>query len=200
MEARLTTKGSGQFTKLAAELAYGKDSVPIKENRVRPLLFPSSFLPPQRQLTQQLAVTQSISGTGALRIATTFLSYHYPGPKAIYLPDPTWGAHLPVAEQAGLKVVRYRYFDKDTVGLDFKGMKEDIEKAPEGSIVLLHVCAQNPTGIDPTQEQWRELEEVVRARKHLPLFDMVSIMLERGAQREEEEKGLRNRGEGLADV
>lgn len=148
----LPITGNGQFTKLAAELAYGKDSVPIKENR--------------------LAVTQSISGTGALRIATTFLSYHYPFAKSIYLPDPTWGAHLPVAEQAGLEIVRYRYFDKKTVGLDFEGMKEDIKNAKEGSIVLLHVCAQNPTGIDPTQEQWRELEVIVREKKHLALFDM----------------------------
>ena len=79
-----------------------------------------------------------------------------------------------MAEQAGLEIVRYRYFDKKTVGLDFEGMKEDIKNAKEGSIVLLHVCAQNPTGIDPTQEQWRELEVIVREKKHLALFDMVS--------------------------
>ena len=57
---------------------------------------------------EQVAVAQSISGTGALRIAAGFLSFHYAGPKTVYLPDPTWGNHIPVFEQVGIKVVRYR--------------------------------------------------------------------------------------------
>ncbi|CAD6588007.1 MAG: aspartate transaminase aat1, partial [Tremellales sp. Tagirdzhanova-0007] len=148
----LPITGAGDFTKLASELAYGKDSKPLSEGRV--------------------AVSQSISGTGGLRIATGFLSMFYSGPKVVYLPDPTWGNHIPIVEQTGLKVMRYRYFDKKTVGLDFMGMKEDIEKAEPGSIFVLHACAQNPTGIDPTKEQWKELSEVVKAKKILPLFDM----------------------------
>ncbi len=56
-----------------------------------------------------MAVSQSISGTGALRIATGFLSMFYSGPRAVYLPDPTWGNHLAIVEQTGLKVVRYRW-------------------------------------------------------------------------------------------
>ncbi|TYJ56544.1 hypothetical protein B9479_002791 [Cryptococcus floricola] len=148
----LPITGAAEFTKLASELAYGKDSKPLKEGR--------------------LAVTQSISGTGALRIATGFLSSYYSGPKVIYLPNPTWGNHIPLAESVGLKVEKYRYFDKKTVGLDFEGMKEDIKNAPEGAIILLHACAQNPTGIDPTQEQWKELSEIVKSKKHLALFDM----------------------------
>lgn len=103
----LPITGDAQFVKLATTLAYGADSKPLKEGR--------------------LAATQSLSGTGALRIATTFLSYHYKGAKNVLLPDPTWGNHIPVVEQTGMKVVRYRYFDKKTVGLDFEGMKEDIE-------------------------------------------------------------------------
>jgi len=148
----LPIEGNADFIRLASELAYGKDSKPLKEGRV--------------------AVAQSISGTGALRIATTFLSQYHKGPKEVYLPDPTWGNHLPVVEQTGMKVVRYRYFDKKTVGLDFEGMKEDIKKAKSGSIILLHACAQNPTGIDPTKDQWIELEKLVSECKHLPLFDM----------------------------
>ncbi|KAK8850720.1 hypothetical protein IAR55_004640 [Kwoniella newhampshirensis] len=148
----LPITGAGDFTTLASELAYGKNSKPLQEGRI--------------------AVSQSISGTGALRIATGFLSMFYSGPKVIYLPDPTWGNHVPVAEQVGIKVQRYRYFDKKTIGLDFAGMKEDIENAESGSIILLHACAQNPTGIDPTQDQWKELSEIVKARKHVALFDM----------------------------
>jgi len=148
----LPITGAGEFTKLASELAYGKDSKPLSEGKI--------------------AVTQSISGTGALRIATGFLAQYFQGPKKVYLPEPTWGNHIPIVEGTGLEVVRYRYFDKKTVGLDFEGMKEDMKKAEDGSVFLLHACAQNPTGIDPTQEQWKELSELVKSKKHLALFDM----------------------------
>ncbi|WVR08767.1 hypothetical protein IAU60_005825 [Kwoniella sp. DSM 27419] len=148
----LPITGEATFTKLASELAYGKDCKALQEGRV--------------------AVAQSVSGTGALRIASGFLSQFYAGPKTVYLPDPTWGNHVPVFEGVGIKVQRYRYFDKKTVGLDFAGMKEDIKNAESGSIILLHACAQNPTGIDPTQEQWKELDELIKAKQHLALFDM----------------------------
>ncbi|RXK39397.1 aspartate aminotransferase, mitochondrial [Tremella mesenterica] len=148
----LPITGLAPFTKLAAELAYGKESIPLKEGR--------------------LAITQSISGTGALRIGTAFLARFYPGAKAIYLPSPTWGNHIPIAKDSGLEVKQYKYFDKDTVGLDFEGMKQDIESAPEGSIILLHACAHNPTGIDPTEAQWKELSDLFKKKKHFPFFDM----------------------------
>ncbi|WRT70900.1 uncharacterized protein IL334_007899 [Kwoniella shivajii] len=148
----LPITGAPDFIKLASELAYGKESKPLQEGRI--------------------AVAQSVSGTGALRIATGFLGRYYSGPKVIYLPDPTWGNHVPVAEHEGIKVERYRYFDKKTIGLDFNGMKEDIKNAESGSIILLHACAQNPTGIDPTHDQWKELSDLIKAKKHLALFDM----------------------------
>lgn len=84
---------------------------------------------------RQIAVVQSISGTGALRIGFEFIKQFYPGPKNLYLPQPSWGAHSAVVEASGLTVKRYRYFDPKTIGLDFEGMKEDIENAEEGSIV-----------------------------------------------------------------
>lgn len=103
----LPITGLGEFTKLSAELAYGKDSKPIQEGRV--------------------AIAQSISGTGALRIGTAFLARFYPGAKAIYLPAPSWGNHTPIAKDSGLEVKQYTYFDKETVGLNFEGMKRDIQ-------------------------------------------------------------------------
>jgi hypothetical protein len=72
-------------------------------------------------------VTQTISGTGALRIGGAFLARHYPGAKTIYLPTPTWGNHIPLFKDSGLEVRSYRYFDKKTVGLDFDGLKEDLK-------------------------------------------------------------------------
>ncbi|KAG8730872.1 aspartate transaminase aat1 [Ceratobasidium sp. 423] len=148
----LPITGLADFTKLAAKLAYGGDSAAFNEGRI--------------------AVTQSISGTGALRIGGAFLARHYPHVKTIYLPTPSWGNHTPIFRDSGLEVKSYRYFDKKTVGLDFEGLKADLKAAPEKSIVLLHACAHNPTGVDPTPAQWNEISNIVKERKLFPFFDM----------------------------
>jgi aspartate aminotransferase len=148
----LPITGLAEYTKAAAKLAYGADSKPLLENAI--------------------AVTQSISGTGALRIGGAFLARHYPHSKVIYLPVPSWGNHTPIFRDSGLEVRGYRYFDKKTVGLDFEGLKADLRAAPEKSIVLLHACAHNPTGVDPTQQQWAEISEIVKERSLFPFFDM----------------------------
>lgn len=140
------------FTKAASLLAYGADSAPIREDR--------------------LVITQSISGTGALRIGGAFLERFYPGAKTIHIPTPSWANHNAVFKDSGLAVEKYRYYNKDTIGLDFDGMIEDIRALPEGSIVLLHACAHNPTGVDPTQEQWKQISNVMKEKQHYPFFDM----------------------------
>ncbi|KAF2256827.1 hypothetical protein BU26DRAFT_513595 [Trematosphaeria pertusa] len=144
--------GVPAFTKAALQLAYGPNSAPIKEDRV--------------------AITQSISGTGALRIGGAFLERFYPGAKSIYIPTPSWANHNAVFKDSGLKVEKYRYYNKDTIGLDFEGMVADIKAMPKGSIVLLHACAHNPTGVDPTEEQWLEIANAVKEGEHFPFFDM----------------------------
>jgi aspartate aminotransferase len=144
--------GVPAFTKAALQLAYGPDSAPVKEDRV--------------------VITQTISGTGALRIGGAFLERFYPNAKSIYIPNPSWANHSAVFKDSGLKVEKYRYYNKDTIGLDFDGMVEDIKKMPKGSIVLLHACAHNPTGVDPTEEQWTKIAEAVKAGDHFPFFDM----------------------------
>lgn len=120
----------------------------------------------------RLVITQSISGTGALRIGGAFLQRFYPGAKKIYLPTPSWANHGAVFKDSGLEIEKYRYYNKDTIGLDFEGLIEDIKAAPKGSIILLHACAHNPTGIDPTPEQWKEISQVVKSGGHYPFFDM----------------------------
>ncbi|KAI1361403.1 aminotransferase [Xylaria arbuscula] len=142
--------GVPEFTKAAAILAYGKDSSAL----------------------DRLAITQSISGTGALRIAAAFLQRFYPGDKTIYIPNPSWANHKAVFSDAGLKVEQYRYYDKKTIGLDFEGLIADIKAAPKGSIFLFHACAHNPTGVDPTQDQWKEISQVVKDQGHFSFFDM----------------------------
>ena len=85
-------------------------------------------------------MTQSISGTGALRIGGAFLGRFYPHTKTIYLPVPSWGNHTPVFRDSGLEVKGYRYFDKKTVGLDFEGLKEDLRGSNDPS----HVNEEGP--------------------------------------------------------
>ena len=142
--------GIPEFTKSAAILAYGKDSPAL--NRT--------------------AITQSISGTGALRIGAAFLERFYPGAKTIYIPNPSWANHGAIFKDAGLSVEKYRYYNKDTIGLDFDGMVADIEAAPKGSMFMLHACAHNPTGVDPTEQQWKAIEKAIKAGNHYAFFDM----------------------------
>jgi len=144
--------GEGDFCKESAKLAFGADSQVVKDG---------------------LNVTiQGISGTGSLRVGTEFLSKWFPGNKTVYLPKPSWGNHTPIIKHAGMNVGAYRYYDSNTCGLDFAGAVEDIKNIPEGSIIMLHACAHNPTGVDPTPEQWKELSHIVKEKKLLPFFDM----------------------------
>ncbi|KAJ2776899.1 aspartate transaminase aat1 [Coemansia javaensis] len=151
----LPITGLPAFTKAAAELAYGADSPALG----------------------RLAVTQSISGTGALRIGGAFLArFHGAAPQCqpptVYLPTPTWGNHAAVFRDSGLRVGSYRYYDPATGGLNLGAMLEDIRALPPASIVLLHACAHNPTGVDPTPAQWAEIQAAMQERQHLAFFDM----------------------------
>ncbi|KAI0999633.1 Aspartate aminotransferase [Podosphaera aphanis] len=142
--------GVPDFTKAAAVLAYGAGS----------------------RALENLVITQSISGTGALRIGGAFLQRFYSGAKKIYIPTPSWANHAAVFKDSGLSVEKYRYYNQNTIGLDFEGMIADIKSAPSGSIFLLHACAHNPTGVDPTPEQWKEISNEIKLREHFAFFDM----------------------------
>ncbi|CAP38872.2 Protein CBR-GOT-2.1 [Caenorhabditis briggsae] len=146
-----TITGVPEFSPLAAKLAFGESSEVIKEGRV--------------------FTTQSISGTGALRIGGQFVEKFIPS-KTLYYPTPTWANHLPVFRNSGLTIHPYRYYDQSTLGFDVKGALEDIANMPEGSVILLHACAHNPTGVDPTKDQWKEMSRIIKDRKLLPFFDM----------------------------
>jgi len=86
------------------------------------------------------------------------------------VPSPTWGNHNNIFRDSGLEVKQYRYWDRATNGLDLDGMLADLQAAPDGSAVLLHACAHNPTGVDPTPEQWKKICSVLKARPGLSLF------------------------------
>ena len=122
--------GHDGFLKHTLVFSYGKDAEVLTSGRV--------------------AAVQTLSGTGACRIAGEFIAKFMGNSSVkqteIYMPDPTWGNHIPIMQNSGLKVVRYRYFDPATRGFDFKGMLSDVLKADEKSCFLVHACAHNPTG------------------------------------------------------
>ncbi|KAK4558886.1 hypothetical protein RGQ29_008230 [Quercus rubra] len=142
--------GLAEYNKLSAKLILGADSPAIQENRV--------------------TTVQCLSGTGSLRVGGEFLARHY-HQLTIYIPLPTWGNHPKIFTLAGLSVKTYRYYDPATRGLDFQGLLEDLGSAPSGAIVLLHACAHNPTGVDPTIQQWEQIRQLMRSKALLPFFD-----------------------------
>jgi len=89
----------------------------------------------------------------------------------VYLSDPTWVNHFAIFENVGIKQRVYPYYDPKTIGLNFDGFISTLESAPERSVFLLHACAHNPTGVDPTDEQWETIARVFLAKKHYAFFD-----------------------------
>lgn len=121
---------------------------------------------------KSIASVQSLSGTGSLRVAAEFAKKHLPpAAHTIYVSDPTWGNHNAIFQASGLQVKTYPYWKEQTKALDFEGMIAGMKAMPEGCMILLHACAHNPTGIDPTEAQWGEVLEVVKARKLVAIMD-----------------------------
>ena len=119
-----------------------------------------------------LAVTvQALGGTGGLKIGSDFLRRIAPNAH-VWISDPSWENHRALFEGAGFTVDVYRYYDAATRGLDFAGMIADVERMAPGSIIVLHVCCHNPTGVDPTPAQWSRIIEAVRARGLVPFLDL----------------------------
>lgn len=113
---------------------------------------------------------QTIGGSGALRIGAEFLasSIH----PVIYLSDPSWANHKPIFEKAGLTIHSYPYYDHRNNSLRFDAMCEAIRKMPSGSTILLQGCCHNPTGLDLTLEQWKEVSSLIKRHNILPFFDI----------------------------
>jgi len=147
-----TIDGVLGFRQKASAIAFGADSDAIKSGRV--------------------ATCQSLSGTGALRLGFEFLKGWFPNQNAkIWVSDPTWPTHNGIAAKAGFEVAKYRYFDQATKGLNFDGLIEDLSNCEDEQIVILHSCAHNPTGQDPSQDQWKQILDVCNKKGHLACFD-----------------------------
>jgi len=88
------------------------------------------------------------------------------------MPGPTWANHHNIWNDSHVPWKEYRYYKPETKGLDFEGMMEDIKAAPNGSVMLLHACAHNPTGVDPSVNQWSEISKLIKEKGHFVFFDM----------------------------
>ncbi|MBP0638937.1 amino acid aminotransferase [Cupriavidus sp. AcVe19-6a] len=119
----------------------------------------------------RLATLQTLGGSGALRVGADFLKRYYPQSQ-VWISDPSWENHRVVFERAGFTVNTYPYYDDATGGLKFDAMMDALRAIPAQSIVLLHACCHNPTGVDLNQDQWRQLIALIKANKLLPFVDM----------------------------
>ncbi|KAL0479803.1 aspartate aminotransferase, mitochondrial [Acrasis kona] len=132
-----------------------------------------AFDPKNQEQDDRIATVQTLSGTGSLRVAAAFLNKFLPKDTEVYFPDPTWGNHNSIFNDAGFngRIKKYPYFDAKTGGLAADGFLAAIEKMPKGSVILLHACAHNPTGVDPTREVWKKVSKACKDRELVVFFD-----------------------------
>ena len=144
------------------------DGIAAYDQAVQKLLFgaESPLLAAGRVIT-----TQSVGGTGALKIGADFLKQLQPG-AVVAISDPSWENHRALFETAGFPVQNYRYYDAASHDVNRAGMLEDLNALPAGSIVVLHACCHNPTGVDLTPADWQNVLDVVRAKGLIPFLDM----------------------------
>ncbi|MFP1795330.1 amino acid aminotransferase [Lonsdalea quercina] len=164
----LSIDGLPEFALRTQELLFGKDNDIITNKRAR--------------------TAQTPGGTGALRVAADFIA-HNTTAKRVWISNPTWPNHKNVFAAVGLEVCDYDYYDANTHQLDFDGMVASLNAAQAGDIVLFHGCCHNPTGIDPTAEQWTKLASLSQQKGWLPLFDFAYQGFANGL--DEDAQGLR---------
>ena len=146
----LPIPGSPEYVETVRELAFGKGNEVIESGRV--------------------ATAHTPGGTGALRVAGDFLSTMLPK-STLWLTDPTWPNHPNIFTAAGVPLKSIPYFDAATNSLDFDAMIAGVKEIPAGDAVLLHGCCHNPTGVDPSLQQWQEIADVIYDRGVLPILD-----------------------------
>ena len=142
--------------------------LPAYNEGVRRLLFGSERAP---LLSETAATVQTIGGTGALYLAALFAK-NVLGVKLVVVSDPTWGNHIAIFKLAGLEVATYPYYNRTKGGLRFDGMRSALSTLPANTMVLIHACCHNPTGVDLPKDAWAEVVKIVKERNLVPLLDI----------------------------
>ncbi|GHA65448.1 aromatic amino acid aminotransferase [Formosimonas limnophila] len=122
-------------------------------------------------LNKRVATVQAIGASGALRIGADFLKKYFPT-SDLYVSDPTWDNHRAIFEAAGFNVKTYPYYDSVSGGVKFSEMLDTLKSLPAKTVVLLHPCCHNPTGVDLTTEQWKEVIAVVKDKQLIAFMDI----------------------------
>ncbi|MFK7880990.1 aromatic amino acid transaminase [Roseobacter sp.] len=120
---------------------------------------------------ENVAAVATPGGTGALRQAFELVRMARPDAR-VFVPDPTWPNHISILNYLGIEIVRYRYFDEESRGVDFNGMMEDIKTAKAGDVVLLHGCCHNPTGANLNMTEWAQVVDVLNDTGAVPMVDI----------------------------
>jgi len=147
----LPIEGFGAYNQAVQQLLFGKDSPLLAAGRV--------------------ATFEALGGTGGLRIGADFLKRLDPTAQ-VWISDPSWENHRALFEAAGFTVNAYPYYDAATHGVNFGGMLDALNAMPAGAIVVLHACCHNPTGVDLTIDQWKQVVAAVQARGLVAFLDM----------------------------
>lgn len=171
-----------QAEQLILEKNMNKEYLPIEGHAgynaaISKLLFGPAA---QKYSNGEMVTVQTVGGTGALRIGAEFLARNRK--MDIYVSDPTWPNHRPILTYSGMSVHTYPYYHKSTHDLDFPGLCEAINLMHSPGVLLLHACCHNPTGIDPTHEQWQELSVLIKKKKLFPFFDVAYQGLGHGVE------------------
>tara|TARA_E500000331_G_scaffold264642_1_gene255792 strand:+ start:120 stop:1322 length:1203 start_codon:yes stop_codon:yes gene_type:complete len=147
----LPIDGSADYCQEVKKLLFGHTNSLISENK--------------------LVTVQSLGGTGALRLGAEMLKILVPK-SIVAISDPSWENHRSIFESVGLKVVTYPYYDKSKIKIKKLEFLDRLETLPEQSIVVLHACCHNPTGLDLENSQWSEIMSVMEKKKHIPFLDI----------------------------
>lgn len=149
-KAYLPIEGLASYNSLTQQLLFGSDSARVNDGAV--------------------ATVQTVGGSGALRIGMQFIKDFYPDAH-IYISAPSWGNHRVIATSVGIPVEDYPYYCPETHGLNSQAMLDMLSSAPAQSVVLLHACCHNPTGVDLDHNTWKQVIEICKERSLIPFLD-----------------------------
>ncbi len=176
-KAYMPPAGDPLFNRGIQRLVLGEDSAALAEDRVSSI--------------------QTPGGCGALRIGAEIINAAAPGAR-VWVSDPTWPVHIPLLGSVGLKFETYRYYEPASHGVNFDAMVDDLKRARQGDVVLLHGCCHNPCGADLTLEQWGAIADMAAQQGFLPFVDIAYQGLGDGL--EEDAAGLRLLVQRLPEV
>ncbi|RKK25799.1 Aspartate aminotransferase, cytoplasmic [Fusarium oxysporum f. sp. cepae] len=149
------------FRERVAELVIGKDVFKSKKDLV--------------------ACCQTLSGTGSLHLLGKLIAHCHSSKPKILIPQPTWSNHTHIYASLGFECISFQYYDPDTKSLDFDAYMTALNEAEPGTAIILHACAHNPTGCDPSQEQWCQIGRTVKERRLFPVFDAAYLGFNSGS-------------------